>query len=154
MITDIEQTIREYLPSTYHLSLATANNYQPWVCEVHFAYDDRLNLYFRSTEARRHSQEIAKNPQVAGNIVTQHAIDEKPRGVYFEGQAEKLDNVDQHHVAYQCLSQRFGFGPEILDEAQPSDGKKFYVISVSKYYLFDAKDSKPAQKYELAWSNR
>ena len=65
---DIEKLIREYLPQIIHLSLGTSANNKPWVCEVHFAYDESLNLYYRSLTLRRHSQEIAENPNF-GNIV-------------------------------------------------------------------------------------
>ncbi|HLZ15367.1 MAG TPA: hypothetical protein VKQ34_05305 [Candidatus Saccharimonadales bacterium] len=37
---DIEQIIRDYLPDVVHMSLATCKDNKPWVCEVHFAYDD------------------------------------------------------------------------------------------------------------------
>src|SRR3981081_2819718 len=96
-LENIEKVIREYLPQVVHLSLATCVGDRPWVCEVHFAYDGDLNLYFRSTLARRHSQEITKNPNVAGNIVTQHSIGQPVRAVYFEGVAELLQEVDKNH---------------------------------------------------------
>ena len=65
MITDVEKVIREYLPEVIHMSLATSHNNVPWICEVHYAFDDELNLYFRSLQSRRHSKEIAENKQVA-----------------------------------------------------------------------------------------
>lgn len=151
---DIEQKIREFLPHISHLSLATCQGNQPWVCEVHFVYDDQLNLYFRSKPDRRHSREIAANPNVAGNIVTQHGIDEKPRAVYFEGVCERLADVDENHPAYILYCGRFGTGPEILDESRAAIGPTFYKIAVKNFYLFDARESKPAQKYELHWGAR
>jgi uncharacterized protein YhbP (UPF0306 family) len=141
MITDIEKTIREYLPGVIHMSLATSHDNKPWVCEVHFAYDDELNLYFMSKSTRRHSEEIAENPNVAGNIVRQHAVGEKPRGVYFEGKAEMLTNAD---TAKDIYFKRFN-----LDKAPPEH--EFYKITVAKYYLFDSLESSPSQKYELIW---
>jgi uncharacterized protein YhbP (UPF0306 family) len=87
----IENIIRQYIPQVLHMSLATVAGNKPWVCEVHFAYDDSMNLYWMSTADRRHSQEIEKNPNVSGNIITQHFLNQKPRGVYFEGQAHKLE---------------------------------------------------------------
>src|SRR5665213_3517468 len=104
---DVDKVIREYLPTIIHMSLATSANNKPWVCEVHYVYDDDLNLYWRSTPARRHSLEISQNPNVAGSIVTQHAPGEKPRGVYFEGTAEQLADVDENHVAYKLYCERF-----------------------------------------------
>jgi uncharacterized protein YhbP (UPF0306 family) len=152
MIVDIEQTIRNYLPEVIHLSLATSLGNKPWICEVHFAFDDDLNLYFRSTTLRRHSQEIAVNNQVAGNIIKQHFAGQKPRGVYFEGTAELLENVTEDSPAYKLYSQRFGTGKAILDEANLETGHKFYKITVSKFYVFDAQESSPSQKYELNWN--
>jgi len=84
---DTEKIIRNYLPQVIHMSLATCANNKPWVSEVHFVFDNELNFYFRSTPQRRHSEEIATNPNVAGNIVTQHFLGQKVRGVYFEGLA-------------------------------------------------------------------
>src|SRR5438105_3492644 len=106
MNVDIERVIREYLPQMVHLSLGTSKDNKPWVCEVHFAYDEHLNLYFRSLKSRRHSQEIALNPNVAGNIVKQHAVGEYPRGVYFEGTAELLGPGEAQNKAAACIQER------------------------------------------------
>jgi len=133
------------------MSLATCADDKPWVCEVHFAYDSELNLYFRSKESRRHSQEIAKNPNVAGNIVTQHPVDQEPRGVYFEGTAEIVNDIDGKHEAYRSFADRLEVGPEIIEEAMANDGHKIYKITVADYYLFDSRESNPSQKYHLPW---
>lgn len=147
---NVEQAIREYLPEIIHMSLATCAGEQPWVCEVHYVVDEDLNIYFRSKPSRRHSQEIARNPRVAGNMVTQHALEDKVRGVYFEGQAELLENVDASYPAYELYCRRFGTGPDILEEARQEDGHKFYKINVQKFYLFDSRESS-GQKHELPW---
>ncbi len=146
---NIEQAIRDYLPGVLHMSLATCLGNKPWVCEVHFAYDDDLNLYFRSKQARRHSQEIAANPNVAGSIVEQHAKDQKPRGVYFEGIAEIVEEFSKDHPAYKSFSDRLGTDPEIIEDANSEDGHKVYKITVSDFYLFDSRESSPSQKYHL-----
>jgi uncharacterized protein YhbP (UPF0306 family) len=80
---DKEATLREYIDKTIHMSLATVSGTTPWVCEVHFAYDNDLNLYFRSLKSRRHSQEIASNPNVAGNIIDKYGLEDAVVGVYF-----------------------------------------------------------------------
>jgi uncharacterized protein YhbP (UPF0306 family) len=149
MLTNIEQTIREYLPDIIHMSLATSQNNKPRVCEVHYVFDDELNLYFRSRPSRRHSKEIVQNPFVAGNIVTQHMVDDDVRGVYFEWNAELLDNVDENHITYKLYCERFGTDRGILDELITLNGHQFYKITVSTYYIFDAREIGPSQKYEL-----
>lgn len=147
---DVEKTIREYLPQVIHMSLATCVNNKPWVCEVHYVYDDELNLYFRSKPNRRHSQEIADNPNVSGNIVTQHLLEEAVRGVYFEGVAEVLNDVNKDHVAYKLCCERFGKDESILEELKKADGHQFYKITVNNFYLFDGHNS-PSQKHVLPW---
>jgi hypothetical protein len=78
MLKDIEKVIRDYLPEVIHMSLATCKDNKPWVCEVHFVYDNDLNLYFVSLPSTRHSSELRANPYVSGNIVKQFKLGEKP----------------------------------------------------------------------------
>jgi len=146
----VEKIIREYLPEVIHLSLATCVDNKPWVCEVHYAYDDDLNLYFISRPSRRHSLEAKQNPLVAGNIVKQYGAGESVRGVYFEGQIEQLAGVTGDHAAFQSYQDRFGLGVEKLAEQQEEDGHRWYKISVEKFYLFDELELKG--KHELVWS--
>jgi uncharacterized protein YhbP (UPF0306 family) len=148
---DIEKVIRGYLPQVIHMSLATSANNKPWVCEVHYAWDDDLNLYFSSGKDRRHSQELRANPQVAGNIVTQHFMNQKVRGVYFEGTAEELDEIDENHPAYLAYNKRFGIGPQAVQAARKEGSARFYKITVSDFYVLDGYESSPPQKYHLEW---
>lgn len=134
------------------MSLATTKDNKPWVCEVHFSYDDDLNLYFASLPTRRHSQEIALNPYVAGNMITQHALNQKVRGVYFEGTADLIQNVDENHPAYLAAHGRFNTPPKILEEYDNDGAHKFYKITVSDWYLFDGYDHAPSQKFHLPWN--
>jgi uncharacterized protein YhbP (UPF0306 family) len=135
---NIEQVIREYLPNVVHMSLATSADNRPWICEVHFVYDGDLNFYFLSKPGRRHSIEIASNPNVAGNIVRQHAADEKPRGVYFEGTAELMENINADSLAYRLYQERFAIREKMLSEVMDDPaGHKFYRITPSNFMLFD-----------------
>lgn len=151
MIENVEQAIRDYLPQIIHMSLGTSKDNKPWVCEVHFAYDEELNLYFRSQKDTRHCQEIAENKFVAGNIVTQHADADKPRGVYFEGTCEVLEDVTQESPAYIAYTGRFAGAKGSIDDSEKDSGFKFYKIKVKDYYMFDVRESVPPQKYHLAW---
>jgi uncharacterized protein YhbP (UPF0306 family) len=152
MQPDIEKVIRDYLPQTVHMSLATVKDNKPWVCEVHFAYDDDLNLYYRSTPARRHSEEIARNPNVAGNIVKQHELGEYPLGVYFEGTAEKLGPGADQDKAFKSIKTRLKADDAIMEEAKNPDGHQFYKITVSSWYVFGKLGgSEKGQKYRLEW---
>jgi uncharacterized protein YhbP (UPF0306 family) len=148
----IEQIIRSYLPQIIHMSLSTSKDNKPWVCEVHFAYDDDLNLYFRSLTSRRHSQEIAANPYVAGNIVKQHKLGEIPLGVYFEGTAKLLEAGDEQNKAAACIQARLQPPTDILADAQEPSGHQFYKIIVDTWYVFGKFDDQGGKKYELKWN--
>ena len=152
MDVDIEQIVREYIDASLHMSLATAIDGKPWVSEVHFVYDDNLNLYWRSRASRRHSQEIAVNPNVAGNIVRQHALDEYPHAVYFEGKAARIEDDQERSDVFLLFKKRLGTDESVLDEAKDSGGHHFYKITVENWYAF-GKFGKPAgQKYQLRWN--
>ena len=146
---DVEAVIREYLPGVIHMSLATCADNKPWVSEVLFVYDDELNLYWRSVPATRHSQELEKNPNVAGNIVEQHQPGMKPRGLYFEGTAERLTDVTEGSPVYKLYAERFKRGPEIVEQAKNPEGFQFYKVTVADWYVFDVRESTPEQKYHL-----
>jgi uncharacterized protein YhbP (UPF0306 family) len=149
---DVEKIVREYIDKTVHLSLATVHDNRPWVCEVHFAYDDGLNLYFRSLASRRHSQEIALNPNVAGDIIDRYALGEPVVGVYFEGTATLLGPGKEQDTAFMCIKNRLKADDTILQEAALEGGHQFYKISVQNWYVFGRFGGEPGQKYQLAWS--
>ena len=155
MAVDVEKIVRDYLPKVLHMSMATVSDNRPWVCEVHFVYDEGLNLYFRSLASRRHSQEIAANPNVAGSIVWQHQITDYPTGIYFEGTAQLLGHDAERQVVFPLFQERLKSGDEsILEEARREDGHQFYKVSVETWYAFGKFDGKSGQKYSLPWKNK
>lgn len=149
---DIEEVVRQNIDKTIHMSLGTSRDNQPWVCEVHFAYDDKLNIYWRSLKSRRHSEDIALNPKVAGNIIKQHALDEYPLGVYFEGTAELLEAGEAQNKAFELLRERVHASDAAIEDAAKDDGHKFYKITVKNWYVFGKLDGNGGQKHLLEWN--
>lgn len=141
--------IRDYINQIIHLSLATVKNDRPWVCEVHFSYDQELNFYFVSSRNTRHAQELVANPYVAGNIVTQHFKDQKVRCVDFEGIATMLDG-DEAQAAYNAYIDRYGPSEGLLNEIQKDGDTRFFKIRVENFYLFDSYGEKRG-KHHLPW---
>jgi uncharacterized protein YhbP (UPF0306 family) len=152
MNLDVEKIVREYIDKSLHMSLATVSSNKPWVCEVHFVYDDNLNLYWRSLASRRHSEEIAVNPNVAGNIVRQHALEDYPHAIYFEGSAELLNNLDEQKKIFTAFQKRLGAYESILEDAQREDGHKFYKVSVENWYAFGKFGGDKGLKHKLVWN--
>ena len=151
MELNLEQIIREYIDKSIHMSFATAKDNKPWVCELHFTYDDDLNLYFRSLKTRRHSLEIAANPFVAGNIVKQHEPSESPHGIYFEGIAKLCDDPTEFPAIYEFFKRRFGSAETIIEEAKREDGHQFYKVAVSDWCAFGKFGGDSNEKYHLPW---
>lgn len=146
----IEKIIREYLPQVAHMSLATSRDNKPRVFEVHFVYDDNLNIYFCSSKEAQHSQDIRDNPYVAGTIVTQHFLNQKVRGVYFEGTCEQMEDLADDDPIVLSYEKRFGVGPQIAQAARKEGKARFYKITVQNCFLVDGYESTPPQKYQLS----
>lgn len=147
----IEATIREYIPQIIHMSLATVKDDKPWVCEVHFSYDDGLNLYFVSSQETRHAQELIANPHVAGNIVTQHHKNQKVRCVDFEGIATMLEGKEAEATAYKAYVERYGVSEGLLNEIRKDGNTRFFKIAVDTFYLFDSYGDERG-KHTLPWN--
>lgn len=146
---EIEKIIREYITKIPHMSLAAVSDNKPWVCEVHFAYDNDLNLYFVSKQSTRHCKEIEKNPYVAGNIVRQHALTEAPKGIYFEGEAAKIEATQEDIDRYCSALDRDS--AEVANMLQEPDGRRMYKITVNNWAAFGDFDGSGTAKRELGW---
>ncbi len=154
MDIDVEKAVRENIERTVHLSLATTSGDSPWVSELHFAYDQDLNLYFRSLSSRRHSQEIAVNPKVAGNIIDKFGLGDPVVGVYFEGLAEIVTDADTKQIAADCLRTRLSIDSDIIAESEDPNGHQFYKIKVTDWYVFGRFVETGAAKHQLKWGNK
>ncbi|MDQ5954057.1 MAG: hypothetical protein QG647_795, partial [Patescibacteria group bacterium] len=84
----VRKLIKDYLKEAKMMQLATVSNGKPWVCNVWFAADKNLNVYWFSATNRRHSIEVAKDSHVAAAICLPQTSSDKPRGIQLEGTAE------------------------------------------------------------------
>ena len=148
---DTESTIREYITQVIHMSLATSQDNKPRVFELHFAYDDDLNLYFVSGVHTKHAEDIRNNPAVAGSIVTQHFLNQKVRGVYFDGTAKELDDLDEMQQAYKAYTKRYHSNPQLVRVAQAEGNARFYKVTVNNFYVVDGLLSDVPQQHHLPW---
>ncbi len=149
---NVEQIIRENIDKTVHMSLGTVKDNKPWVCEVHFAYDDDLNLYWMSLTSRRHSQEVAQNPNVAGNIIDKHPLGAPVVGLYFEGTAKLLGPGEEQQAAFESMKKRLSIADNTLEAVKNPDEHQFYKVNVENWYVFGRFGEPSGQKYKLEWS--
>lgn len=150
----IEELIREYLKTNNVIQLATCIDNQPWLCNVHFYADDDLNIYWRSTTERRHSKEIAQNPNVAAVIKVHENTPEEDYiiGMTVEGTAELLAEETDHAVV-DAYGKKHGVAPEKIEAIKAgTDPNKFYRITPKSFVVFNTRDfeGNPRQEWSVA----
>jgi uncharacterized protein YhbP (UPF0306 family) len=133
--------IQNYLKTKHVMQLCTVRGGQPWCCNVHFIADEDANLYWISTLARRHSQEIRDDPRVAAAIAVQ--TDEEtpgtpPIGIQVEGDADmiidpkEVKRVMTHYIEYHKKDEAFYQKVMTGEKAH-----KLYRLKPRLYVLFD-----------------
>lgn len=146
---ELKERIQQYLSEAKMMQLATASkDGKPWVCNVWFAADDQMNLYWISSTDRRHSRELAANNHVAISICLVRDPSESEKGaLQIEGTAEKLTNASEIARALKLYVSRGIFSlsqvksfmadmvhPHVFYRAKPTtitlfqDGKKEYTL--------------------------
>ena len=134
------------------MQLATAIDNQPWDCSVWFASDEDMNIYWISSTARRHSNEVMKNNKVAAAIVLPQTPGDKPRGLQVQGVSEMLVKQGDIEKAMSIFQDRI-FSKEKIEEFMNSETNphKFYRIKPTQFVLFDAVNfpDNPRQEFNI-----
>lgn len=130
--------IRRYLQEAKMMQLATVSDGKPWVCNVWFAADNDLNIYWFSATNRRHSQEVMKDPHVAAAICLPQTPSDAPRGIQLEGTAELLtEPIDVARAIKHYVGRIFNLRQVKQFMAHLDRPHRFYRIKPSQIVLFD-----------------
>ena len=134
----LRKLIEDYLQEAKLMQLATSIDNQPWVCNVWFAADKDLNIYWFSSTTRRHSEEVIKNQKVAAAMALPHTPDDAPRGIQLQGVAELLTDKKDIDKAISVYAGRI-FSKEKIKELMGNKEKPhhFYKIKPMRIVLFD-----------------
>lgn len=148
----IKQLIEGYLKEARMMQLATSVGDQPWVCNVWFAADSDLNIYWFSSTTRRHSKEVLKNNKVAAAIVLPQTPKDPPRGLQLQGVAELLIEQEGIEKAISVYKDRI-FSEEDIKEFMEDAGNphQFYKITPTQFVLFDLVNfpDNPRQEFNI-----
>jgi uncharacterized protein YhbP (UPF0306 family) len=150
---EIKELIGDYLNKTRMLQIATSDGNQPWCCTLYYAYDDDWNIYWLSLPSSRHSEEIMKNPNVAGGI----AFSQEPypeggvRGLSFEGKAELLSGDEEKKACQLYITQLMREETLLEDIRSGKNPHKFYHVKPTLFVLFDRLNfpDNPRQEYSV-----
>lgn len=137
------QLLEEYVRSGKLMQLATVDqDGAPAICnawyDVNFAPD---RLRFISHQERCHSQNIRRDPRIAGNIldIDLEGLGQTVRGVSFTGVARELPTtgIDEESAAFVA---RWPLAAEAVSPAVLASGMspvRIYEIAVAEWILFD-----------------
>jgi len=132
-----QNLILKYLAEAKVLQLATVgDDSRPWISNVHFVSDKAGNIYWLSTENRRHSIEIESNENIAASIVVKS--DMPVIGIQAEGIAEKVSDIAIIGRIMPSYVKKHGTGKEFYKRALAGiNDHKLYRMKPSFYSLFD-----------------
>lgn len=115
------ELVDEILGQGYLMSLGTTDETGPWVSDVIYVYDDKLNLYWLSEIKTRHSQAIKHNRKAAATITLSNKRGEPNVGLQIEGRVEKMDG-EQYDLTVKHWTKRKKIPPsreeKVVDEEE------------------------------------
>ncbi len=146
----LQLDIKKYLDEAKMMQLATANNNAPWICNVWFAADKDLAMYWISSSTRRHSQELNDNPLIAAAVcVVQHPDESNRGGLQIEGRASEVTNPLEIAKALKLYVARGIFTLDQIKKFMSDVTKphKFYRITPSRIVFFDPSAKESVREY-------
>lgn len=148
----LKQDIKRYLDEAKMMQLATVRESRPWICNVWFAANEELNLYWISSTARRHSQEILDNPQVAAGIcLVQDPSQTNRGGLQLEGGAQEVTDPEEVAKALKLYVARDIFTLEQVRNFMEDATKphRFYRLKPSRIVFFDPSQQESVREYAV-----
>jgi len=129
--------IIKYLAEAKVMQLATVGETgHPWISNVHFVSDKKGNIYWLSTEKRRHSVEISANMNVAISVVVKANM--PVIGIQAEGVAEKISDISTIGRIMPGYVKKHGNGKEFYKRALAGINEhKLYKMKPKVISLFD-----------------
>lgn len=136
------------------MHLATVRDGQPWSCNVWFAADKDLNVYWFSSRNRRHSEDVERNPHVAASIWIPSEPSDESRGIQLEGTAERVTKPAEIAKAISVYAGKI-FTLQAVKQymANRNYPHHFYRIRPTSIVLFDTENYPEKSRRELDLSD-
>jgi uncharacterized protein YhbP (UPF0306 family) len=120
------------------MQLATSRDGQPWSCTVYFVIYAG-NFYWLSFPERRHSQELALNPQAAITVVLQSV--QPVVGVQTEGDVAIVRDVTEAERVLDIYITKYNQGSQFITHFKVGSNKHLlYRFTPRRISLFDERD--------------
>ena len=125
---------REALDASYLMSLGVSDEQGIWIADVIFVHDDECNVYWMSSEDRRHSLAIASSPNVAAAITATGGPGEPELAVQMSGVAEMIDAVSREVVLRYFRKRN---KPEPAEDFVVLEDRRWYVLRPNRIELIN-----------------
>jgi len=78
------------------MTIATSDsNGNPWISNIYFAFDSKINIYWYSPKESRHSNYIKDNPNIAISIFNSTSKGEDVKALYIKAKAQEITNKNK-----------------------------------------------------------
>lgn len=126
---EFDAMIRSFLQTSRTATLATVNeDGAPAACNVQYAQDDELNLYFVSNDQSDHSRNIVRDGRVALTVYAHDDRAQNIHGVQIRGVAEALCKAGDCNQAWEIYTSKFTFAAALPQFAEVLRNETFFRI--------------------------
>lgn len=134
----MKANLAKLLKQKHIMQLATVSSGKPWSCTVYYLADEQLNLYWASTPSRRHSREIATNPNISIAIVVSGEKGQEVIGIQAEGTAGMIKEPGDIQPIAKKYAAAFGRDKQWVDDfSRLKTEHRLYKFTPTSYVLFD-----------------
>ncbi len=106
--------ISKFLNEHHVMSLATATADEISVCSLFYAFDEqKLSFVVASSDDTKHVEHIAKNSNIAGNILLETKIVGKIQGVQFRGSFVPLEDKELKLEYFKAFPYALALSPKL-----------------------------------------
>lgn len=104
---DLSKRAKEIIAERDYITIATVtSDGMPWNSPVYSAFDENYNFYFGTHVGSQKAHNIANNPNVFLVIYDSTVAPGTGEGVYIQGKAEQLNNIEDIEQAHKILADR------------------------------------------------
>lgn len=133
---DITKRIYKDAKDVWLMQVATSTDNQPWIANVFFVLDTKMNFYWLSVPYRRHSRELSHNNKAAIAVAIKTT---KPViGLQAEGTVEIVNDIALIEKILPEYSKKYKQGKEFIALAKKGKNKHMvYKFTPELLQLFD-----------------
>lgn len=136
---NFRESLLSFLQKNKIMALATTDNKQVYVCNLHYSSDDNFSLYFASTKRRKHSTNLEKHAECSVCIYDpDHTNDSIVSGVQMKGTAalcvvnEDMANINAFYAKFPDK-----FRDEKNETLSTSDIRVFYKFTPHRIRMME-----------------